>query len=151
ELRDGVLELCVQRQVARGHARRRHADAPGFDGGDGGPFHLGMVAQAEVVARREVQELPASDGEGRPLWCAELRLAAQKARLREVLGLGAQELEECLVSHSFRASFAVLAVLMNHTSDDTQVCQARLVSSAVARQYWSMFLARLSSSSASPV
>ena len=61
EARERLLELAVQRLLARGDAARRDRRAVALDRGVRGAVHRRVAREAEVVVRREVDHLAAVD------------------------------------------------------------------------------------------
>ena len=59
-----LLELAVERLLARGDAARRDRRAVALGGGCGGARDVGVAGEAEVVVRGEVQDLAAVDDGG---------------------------------------------------------------------------------------
>jgi hypothetical protein len=94
EVGDGLLELEVEGRGPDERPRPRRAHAPALDRLGRRLLHVGVMAEAEVVAGGQVEERALADRERRPGERAALELVAHQPRVLEVLELEGEVIEE---------------------------------------------------------
>ena len=99
KLRDGLFEVAMDILGAANEANRGHAVAEAFQTIGGGGDDVGMIRQAEIIVRAEVDDLAVADLDGGTLRPLKLPFALVKPLGFQIVELGPQLIAQAFLAH----------------------------------------------------